>query len=912
MNDYCAVSIIVPVCNVQKFLRQCLDSLTDQTLQDIQIICIDDGSTDNSLEILQEYADRDPRVEVISKPNAGYGHTMNMGLKAARGEYVGIVESDDFAETDMFETLYDLALANTADVVKSNFYEYTTGTIPDNDPIVPNIDACPLDTVFSPVEDQNIFLTQPAIWSALYKRSFLEDNEIKFLETPGASFQDTSFNYKVFALAKRVIVTPDAFLHYRIDNTNSSVKSLKKVFCICDEYREMWEFTRGHEQLFDQLKYRLPQIQLGGYLWNLNRLTPAIQYQFYKVFVDQFVALNNEGLLKKDYFDDVAWTTLSSILKDPEGHFQATYGPIKVDNTFVLSFAGSAVSRAERPLRALLDVIGNNDEVYVMCSDERLFNKPIIQSLLQADARLHIMDGEVKPEVVHRLQPSAIQGNSVVIAEFGGSDWSSSKTPKFINDIKTVVGNGGTAINSAWVIGRWSKDSLEQWGTNVWIPLLFAGYYEHESDDLTKVPEWLAEGYGANPVSAKDYSPVVAEYQTHYAALLGEDTLSFPHSIALMRQLWSAIRATYDAMIFDERENFGSGPSVTELAPLCAYNLDAANAEGTKVSIIIPVYNSSKFIASCLESVLQQNLPSKEIICVDDGSTDDSLAILRSFAEKEPGIKVVSQFNGGAGSARNRGVSLASGEYFAFIDPDDTYPTEDTLSKLVNAAEQHNVKLSAGSFTMVYPDGSEKLYFGGEQHFYTIRKEGKSKVSSLETDYGWIRFLYHRTIFTEGNVHFPEYRWYEDPVFFVNVMQYCDEFYGITDAVYTYQADYKVPSWNVVKVRDLVKGIAHNLEFAHSHHLSTLYTVLIHRLNRDYYPAIMEYINDEEVFCTLAYIQGTIDPSMFYDAQVNEWCTYIIKPFFDVLHFRKNAVMRLAESFGQSGVYRKLQSIVER
>ena len=85
MNS-CAVSVIVPVCNVQKFLRECLDSIIDQTLQEIQVICIDDGSTDNSLRILEEYAAKDPRVEIITKPNSGYGNSMNRGLAAAKGE----------------------------------------------------------------------------------------------------------------------------------------------------------------------------------------------------------------------------------------------------------------------------------------------------------------------------------------------------------------------------------------------------------------------------------------------------------------------------------------------------------------------------------------------------------------------------------------------------------------------------------------------------------------------------------------------------------------------------------------------------------------------------------------------------------------------------------------------------------
>ena len=208
MINSVAVSVIVPVCNVQRFLRQCLDSLTSQTMQDLQIICINDGSTDDSLSILREYEQRDDRIEVITKPNAGYGHTMNCGLKAARGEYIGIVESDDVAEKAMFEELYQLAKENNADIVKSNFFPYQTNTFESkDDPIDENLWACEYGKVFNPLEEQNIFLTQPAIRSALYKREFLEEESITFLETPGASFQDTSFNFKAFASAKRVYLT---------------------------------------------------------------------------------------------------------------------------------------------------------------------------------------------------------------------------------------------------------------------------------------------------------------------------------------------------------------------------------------------------------------------------------------------------------------------------------------------------------------------------------------------------------------------------------------------------------------------------------------------------------------------------------------------------------------------------------
>ena len=118
------VSVVVPIYNVEKYLRQCLDSIVNQTLKDIEIICVDDGSTDSSPEIIQEYAAKDSRVKVITKPNSGYGNSMNRGFDLAEGEYVGIVESDDYAELDMFEKLYQRAEKNKLDVVKSGYYFY--------------------------------------------------------------------------------------------------------------------------------------------------------------------------------------------------------------------------------------------------------------------------------------------------------------------------------------------------------------------------------------------------------------------------------------------------------------------------------------------------------------------------------------------------------------------------------------------------------------------------------------------------------------------------------------------------------------------------------------------------------------------------------------------------------------------
>lgn len=122
ISDTPLISLLVPICNVERYLRECLDSARDQTLADIEIICINDGSTDSSLEIINEYAAADSRFVVIDKPNSGYGDSMNKGLSIARGEYIGILESDDYFELDALETMYDAAKSVDAEVVKADFY----------------------------------------------------------------------------------------------------------------------------------------------------------------------------------------------------------------------------------------------------------------------------------------------------------------------------------------------------------------------------------------------------------------------------------------------------------------------------------------------------------------------------------------------------------------------------------------------------------------------------------------------------------------------------------------------------------------------------------------------------------------------------------------------------------------------
>ena len=309
MSDRVAVSILVPIYNVEEYLSQCLDSLVNQTLQDIEIICINDGSKDGSLDIIKEYANKDSRVKIIDKKNTGYGDSMNQGLSKARGEYIGIVEPDDFIDLDAFERMYHKGEKYDADIVKCNYYEYYGQKGIDNY-VSDMFPAAILDRVVDPREENILFYQPPSIWAAIYKRSFLEKGKISFLPSPGAAYQDTGFSFKSWAMAKRVYLMKNAFLHYRQDNANSSVKDSGKIYCVKNEHDSIEEFLKKNN-LMEDLGSIAFACRFGGYVWNMNRLKFRPAMQFAETVVKDYKRAKKEGYLDNEEMDDISKNIVS-------------------------------------------------------------------------------------------------------------------------------------------------------------------------------------------------------------------------------------------------------------------------------------------------------------------------------------------------------------------------------------------------------------------------------------------------------------------------------------------------------------------------------------------------------------------------------------------------------------------------
>ena len=524
VNELPSVSILVPIYNVEKYLEKCLESIRVQTLKDIEVLCINDGSTDGSPAIIRAFMARDSRFKVIDKKNSGYGDSMNCGLKAAKGDFIGIVESDDFIEPGMFDTLLKLAKKDRLDIARSEFFYYENSNGKDRKS---DNHFVPHNKVIRPSRERSVFYQQPSIWASLYSADFLKRNGIDFLPTPGASYQDTSFSFKVYACAQRFEMIDDAFYHYRINAGSSSFQSTTKVYCVCDEYQEIWRFIRK-TGIYDEYKMLVPHLQYNGYKWNYNRLAEPYNAKFMERFRKEFKELNDAGLISgKDY-------------------------------------------------------------------------------------------------------------------------------------------------------------------------------------------------------SATDYTDICSI--------------------------------------------ISKGEIVSQIRPL--------------ISVIIPIYNMENYLGKCLDSVVGQTLSNIEVICVNDGSTDSSLDIIKDYASKDKRITVVNKSNGGPSSARNAGLEVAKGDYISFIDSDDWIERNTYEIVLKEIADSDVVVFGTTVTGDCLLDKREE-----DNEYYRVKYSGRQILTDemrLKTDVSAWNKLYRRSIIMDNNLRYPEGRLYEDYPFYWGYMLLCKTAYFEPKHLYNY------------------------------------------------------------------------------------------------------------------------------
>lgn len=231
------ISVLIPTLNSIHYMKECIESVINQTLLDIEIIVIDAGSTDGTVELIERYQKKDTRIRLCHSDQKSYGYQLNRGISLAEGEYIGVVESDDVINLDMYCTLFEMAQQGDVDYVKSGFINYAM-TAAGQEMLLPQNSVLKsiVGKVIRPSDHKSLYLDDFYLWSGIYKKKFLIDNQIKFNESAGAAYQDIGFLFQVFTMAQRAVYLDECFYKYRRNNANSSTYSKKAFSYLAGEY----------------------------------------------------------------------------------------------------------------------------------------------------------------------------------------------------------------------------------------------------------------------------------------------------------------------------------------------------------------------------------------------------------------------------------------------------------------------------------------------------------------------------------------------------------------------------------------------------------------------------------------------------------------------------------------------------
>ena len=312
------ISVVLPIYNAEPYLREALDSLLSQSYRHMEIICVNDGSIDNSLEIIEEYAARDSRFVVLDGPNGGYGKAMNRGMAVASGKYLAILEPDDVLPEKAYEILVALSEKHDLDIAKGcvsrfmgereNRVYYETTSMP----------AHFLNRTITPREELQVYSINMNTWTCLYRLDLLRNNNLVHNESPGASYQDNGLFFLSFSYAERMMCVNDVVYHCRRDNVHSSVYAMaNKPFAMRDEYAYIRKkMIQDSPEIWEKVKPAYLKKRLDNHLFTYTNIRDSFKLEYLDDFRKELIELEDydRWLLSSKYREQMKFILQSPMI----------------------------------------------------------------------------------------------------------------------------------------------------------------------------------------------------------------------------------------------------------------------------------------------------------------------------------------------------------------------------------------------------------------------------------------------------------------------------------------------------------------------------------------------------------------------------------------------------------------------
>lgn len=815
------ISVIIPVYNAQKHLKKCIESVRQQSIENIEIICVDDGSTDNSLSILREYEKLDRRIHVFTQKNSFAGVARNHGMKKAHGEYYAFLDADDYFKKDSLLKLYELAKKYDLDFIKTCSHlldEKTHEIISDSYYSMGNLEDGILNRVLSCKNYAKVLHSVPdSPWSGFYKAAFIKKYNIEFNTLRCAN--DHSFFVKCICNAERCMLTDIYLTYYRVNQKHSLISIRSRNFeCQIESYKisakSIIESNFSNEDKVELLKRELNSFFRWYHRIQSDEASLKKNLEIMQEFVSQYdMTYIGFNYLNHFEFSNDFWRLYFALDKKiPE---ISVIVPVYNDEQYV-----------GKCIESIMNQTISNIEIIIINDGSIDASLAIIQNYAQQDKRISIInksnhgafsarrdgllnshgkyvmfvdaDDELDPDackvalnLAMSYKADILQFTTGVINHTGNK--LATRWLEQILDAPTALYEGKTILNGLFIQRNITTSLLGK----IYLGMLARSAAYHMPDIRSSIGEDIIQQFFLS-VLAQKYKIVKTEplYWYHYGIgvsnieIMGIDKfIQYCQMVGLVSCVEKFI-AEFDCQGKYESVSYGISKRLCEdccriyknrilpadslkaLYILCAYwggeavfagafreilginitgkkltqeikqlgfmlsisafpnkeeiaefilsktgnfkYLNVLNdyvfrkkANGPKVSIIIPVYNTEKYLEQCISSIQNQTLKEIEIICVNDGSTDNSLAILKRIASSDERVRVINKMNGGQSSARNMGVDVSRGSYIYFMDSDDCLG-ENALYMLYEESEKDELDIIYFDADSFYDDNDGK------------------------------------------------------------------------------------------------------------------------------------------------------------------------------------------------------------
>ena len=601
------VSVVVAVYNVENFLDDCLTSLINQTFTDIEIICVNDGSTDNSLDILNEYASKDDRIKVFSKENGGPGPARNYGADRACGEYLFFLDSDDWLDLNAIEILYEKAKADDLDLLiflaenfddkQNKFYEddyYNNANIPDTF----------YNEIFSH-KDLGRYLFSIAVvpYNKLYRRSVLEKYRIRFPEN--VLFEDNPFHYEVLLTSRRMSILRKHFvLRRRRENSVTSDADNKLWDAIPVSNMVLDVFKRYN--LYEEYLQHLLNFKLRYLLMCYGLIEEQYKEKYWKLMYDDFFKIYNDKDKHNQYLDNLSEKHKKFYLNVLESN------NFKELDILILNYESDA--KKNYNLRRI------SQEKHELNKKSQLFNA-MKNDIINKNAKL-IEDKKVIDEK-----------NRILNEKYDNFEMYFAERKAYLD------------VRERELLDRMSEFEDFIFKKNKLLDEKQANFdvYVEEKEKYLDARE-------------SDLNDRISEFED----------LMFKRENAITER---EKHLNHQQIEFSKKNDLLDLREMELLELSINSNVNASDIK-PKISIILSMSNE-KYLRQCLDSLSNQTLKNIEILCIDNDSSDNSLEILKEFTGKDSRFKVLAQKNQSNGKSKNMALNNVSGEFILFLDSNE-------------------------------------------------------------------------------------------------------------------------------------------------------------------------------------------------------------------------------------------------